>query len=107
MYLAGCVALSTGAAFFIHSNLGTDPLDVFSLGPQEQVPVTIGIAQATAAAICIAIWSLWHRRRPAVAVRHLLDLREPDRPADVAERGRPCACSERGHHVAGHRPVYA
>ncbi|BCB74873.1 membrane protein [Phytohabitans flavus] len=67
IYLGGCLAFSTGAAFFIHSDLGTDPLDVFALGLQEQLPVTIGIAQATVAAVCIAIWSLWNRRRPVVS----------------------------------------
>ncbi|WP_371658310.1 YitT family protein [Streptomyces sp. NBC_00280] len=67
VYLAGCLFFSAGAAFFIHSDLGTDPLDVFSLGLLEHVPLTIGIAQALVAVVCIAIWAVWNRRRPVVS----------------------------------------
>ncbi|MFD8939716.1 YitT family protein [Streptomyces sp. NPDC059578] len=63
-YLAGCVSFSYGAACFIRSDLGTDPLDVFALGLLEHLPLTIGIAQALFAALCIAVWSIWNRRRP-------------------------------------------
>lgn len=31
VYLTGCLLFSVGASFFIHSDLGTDPLDVFAL----------------------------------------------------------------------------
>ncbi|MEU2761730.1 hypothetical protein [Streptomyces sp. NPDC007094] len=67
MYLAGCAVFSSGATLFIHSDLGTDPLDVLALGLQRHIPITIGIAQAGIAAVCIAIWSAWNRRRPVIA----------------------------------------
>ncbi|WP_432194928.1 YczE/YyaS/YitT family protein [Streptomyces sp. bgisy027] len=66
-YLAGCVVFAAGATLFIHSDLGTDPLDVLALGLKEHMPITIGVAQAAIAAVCIAVWSLWNRRRPVVA----------------------------------------
>ncbi|WP_306318196.1 MULTISPECIES: YitT family protein [unclassified Streptomyces] len=66
LYLAGCVVFAAGATLFIHSDLGVDPLDVLSLGMLEHVSLTIGVAQALIAAVCIAIWSLWNRRRPVV-----------------------------------------
>ena len=44
VYLAGCLLFSFGACCFIEAKLGTDPLDVFSLGLQKQAPfVTIGL----------------------------------------------------------------
>ncbi|MEU0102078.1 hypothetical protein [Streptomyces sp. NPDC006267] len=67
MYLAGCVVFAAGATLFIHSDLGTDPLDVLALGIKSHIPVTIGIAQAGIAVVCIAIWSVWNRRRPVIA----------------------------------------
>ncbi|MDN3268132.1 hypothetical protein [Streptomyces sp. MA15] len=67
VYLAGCVVFAAGATLFIHSDLGTDPLDVLALGLKEHIPITIGIAQAAIAAVCIAVWSMWNRRRPVVA----------------------------------------
>jgi uncharacterized membrane protein YczE len=66
-YIGGCLLFSSGATFFIYSRLGTDPLDTFSLGLLRHVPLTIGIAQAIVAAICIAIWSTWNRRRPVIS----------------------------------------
>ncbi|WP_328436766.1 hypothetical protein OHA71_05770 [Streptomyces sp. NBC_00444] len=66
-YLAGCVVFAAGATLFIHSDLGTDPLDVLALGIKEHISITIGIAQAAIAAVCIAVWSLWNRRRPVMA----------------------------------------
>ncbi|MEI5033003.1 hypothetical protein RB201_09450 [Streptomyces sp. S1A(2023)] len=66
-YLTGCIVFATGATLFIHSDLGTDPLDVLALGLKNHVPVTIGIAQAGIAAVCIALWSAWNRRRPVIA----------------------------------------
>ncbi|GAA1329587.1 YczE/YyaS/YitT family protein [Saccharothrix algeriensis] len=67
IYLLGCLVFSAGATLFIHSGLGVDPLDVLSLGLLEHLPITIGIAQASIAVVCIAIWSLWNRRRPVLA----------------------------------------
>ncbi|MFJ8187181.1 YitT family protein [Streptomyces sp. NPDC096105] len=67
VYLAGCFVFAAGATLFIHSDLGTDPLDVLALGLKEHIPITIGIAQAAIAAVCIAVWSMWNRRRPVVA----------------------------------------
>ncbi|GAB3288179.1 YczE/YyaS/YitT family protein [Parasphingorhabdus pacifica] len=64
LYLTGLVLFAAGATLFIHADLGVDPLDVLSLGLLEHLPGTIGLAQAAIAAVCIAIWSLWNRRRP-------------------------------------------
>ncbi|WP_340558602.1 YczE/YyaS/YitT family protein [Streptomyces sp. GSL17-111] len=64
VYLTGCLLFSCGAAFFIHADLGTDPLDVFALGLLDHVPLTIGIAQALVAAVCLGVWAGWNRRRP-------------------------------------------
>ncbi|MGW1201705.1 YczE/YyaS/YitT family protein [Streptomyces sp. ARC14] len=65
-YLSGCVLFSVGAYLFIHSELGTDPLDVFALGLLRHVPLTVGIAQGIIAAICILVWAAWYRRRPVL-----------------------------------------
>ncbi|MFD4019064.1 YczE/YyaS/YitT family protein [Streptomyces sindenensis] len=67
IYLAGCIVFAMGATLFIHSDLGTDPLDVLALGLKSHIPITIGIAHAGIAAVCIAIWSVWNRRRPVIA----------------------------------------
>lgn len=67
VYLAGCVTFSLGAHFFIQSRLGTDPLDVFSLGVLRHLPLTIGVVQATVAAVCIGVWAVWNRRRPVIS----------------------------------------
>ncbi|GAB3955277.1 hypothetical protein GCM10028832_11180 [Streptomyces sparsus] len=64
LYLAGCVLFAAGATLFIHAGLGVDPLDVLSLGLLEHLPLTIGIAQALIAVVCITVWSVWNRRRP-------------------------------------------
>ena len=67
LYLAGCVAFSFGANGFIASHLGTDPLDVFSLGLKKHMPMTIGIAQGGFAALCLVVWGIWNRRRPPLS----------------------------------------
>ncbi|UPT40539.1 hypothetical protein OH828_33970 [Streptomyces anulatus] len=67
VYLAGCFSFSLGAAFFIHADLGTDPLDVFALGLLEHVPLTIGIAQALVAVVCLVLWGCWNRRMPPLS----------------------------------------
>lgn len=67
LYLAGCLIFSGGAYLFIHSDLGTDPLDVFALGLLEHVPVTVGLSQATVAAICLAVVAAWTRTRPLLS----------------------------------------
>lgn len=67
VYLAGCLSFSTGAAFFIESRLGTDPLDVFALGLLEHTPLTVGMAQALVAVVCIGVWACWNRRRPVLS----------------------------------------
>lgn len=64
VYLTGCVSFSLGAHFFIYSGLGTDPLDVFSLGVLRHLPLTIGICQGFIAVLCVGGWALWNRRRP-------------------------------------------
>lgn len=65
-YLAGCLVFSSGSYLFIYSDLGTDPLDVFALGLLKHVPLTVGVAQALIAALCILVWAVWYRRRPVV-----------------------------------------
>lgn len=67
LYLAGCLAFSCGAYLFIHSDLGTDPLDVFALGLMGHIPITVGIAQTAVAMICLAIVAAWTRTRPLLA----------------------------------------
>lgn len=67
IYLLGCLVFSTGAYLFIHSDLGTDPLDVFALGLKEHITVSIGIAQAGVAVVCLGVTALWNRRRPLLA----------------------------------------
>lgn len=68
VYLIGCVLFSFGACCFIEAKLGTDPLDVFSLGLQKQVPaVTIGAAQGGFAAIMLLIWAIWNKKLPIVS----------------------------------------
>jgi uncharacterized membrane protein YczE len=67
LYPAGCLVFSGGAYLFIHSDLGTDPLDVFALGLLEHVPVTVGVSQATVAAICLAVVAAWTRTRPLLS----------------------------------------
>lgn len=66
IWLIGCVLFSLGGYLFIHASLGTDPLDVFSLGLLRHVPVTIGVGQSVIAVICIGVWAAWYRRRPVV-----------------------------------------
>lgn len=67
VYLSGCLLFSSGAAAFIHADLGTDPLDVFALGVLEHAPLTIGIVQAAVAVVCLAVWAAWNRRRPPLS----------------------------------------
>ncbi|GLY32197.1 hypothetical protein [Kineosporia sp. NBRC 101731] len=66
-YLYGCALFSLGAYLFIYADLGTDPLDVFALGLLKHVPLTVGIAQAIIAVLCIFIWAAWYRRRPILS----------------------------------------
>lgn len=68
IYVLGCVLFSFGANFFIYSKLGTDPLDVFSLGLRKHVSfMTVGIAQGGFAAICLLIWAVWNKRLPLLS----------------------------------------
>ncbi|MFJ8194234.1 hypothetical protein ACIQ8D_31430 [Streptomyces sp. NPDC096094] len=67
VYLLGCLVFSSGAYLFIHSHLGTDPLDVFALGLKEHMTITVGIAQAGVAVVCLGVSALWNRRRPLLA----------------------------------------
>jgi uncharacterized membrane protein YczE len=67
VYLSGCLLFSSGAACFIHADLGTDPLDVFALGVLEHAPLTIGVVQALVALVCLAVWAAWNRRRPPLS----------------------------------------
>jgi uncharacterized membrane protein YczE len=67
MYLAGCAVFATGAYLFIHSRLGTDPLDVFSLGLLNHVPLTIGLAQTLVAVACLLCVAIWTQKRPLLS----------------------------------------
>ena len=67
LYLAGCLLFSLGASCFIASNLGTDPLDVLSLGLRKHLGVTIGMAQGGFAAACLVVWALWNKRAPILS----------------------------------------
>jgi uncharacterized membrane protein YczE len=66
-YLSGCFIFSFGANLFIFSKLGTDPLDVLSLGLKGTVGITVGTAQGGLAILFLAIWSAWNRRLPPVS----------------------------------------
>ncbi|MFC3898192.1 YitT family protein [Lentzea rhizosphaerae] len=66
-YLVGCVLFALGAYLFVHSGLGTDPLDTFALGVLKHLPLTVGLVQLGVAVICLAAVALWTRRRPLLA----------------------------------------
>ena len=57
LYILGCVIFSAGATFFIISELGADPLDVFSVGVKDTFGLMIGTTQSLFAIACLAIWS--------------------------------------------------
>lgn len=57
LYLVSCIVFSIGATFFIFSNLGTDPLDVFALGIQKHLGFKIGTTQSLFAIVCLLIYS--------------------------------------------------
>lgn len=63
-YVAGCVAFSVGAYLFIHSRLGTDPLDTFALGLMKHMPMTVGVAQTLVAVACLLATAWLTRTRP-------------------------------------------
>lgn len=67
VYLVGCLLFSLGAAFFIASNLGTDPLDVMALGLCKHLPLTVGLAQGGFAAVCLVIYGVWNRVMPSLS----------------------------------------
>ena len=61
LYLVGCVLFSFGAFLFIASDLGTNPLDVFTTGVRKQTGLLIGTTQSLFALFCLFIWSLIYR----------------------------------------------
>jgi len=67
MYLAGCVTFAMGAYFYIHAELGTDPLDVLALGLMDHLPVTVGIVQTAVAILCLALTAVLRKRRPPLS----------------------------------------
>lgn len=67
LYLLGCLLFSIGAGFFISSQLGTDPLDVMALGLCKHLPLTVGLAQAGFAAVCLVVYAVWNRTRPPLS----------------------------------------
>jgi uncharacterized membrane protein YczE len=60
IYLSGCAIFSIGATFFILSHLGTDPLDVLSVGVRNTFGLLIGTTQSLFAVMCLVIWSALH-----------------------------------------------
>jgi uncharacterized membrane protein YczE len=66
-YPVSCLIFSCGAYLFIHSDLGADPLDVFSLGLVRHLPVTVGVSQTLVAVVCLVVVAAWTRERPLVA----------------------------------------
>jgi uncharacterized protein len=61
IYLSGCAIFSIGATFFILSHLGTDPLDVLSVGVKDTFGLLIGTTQSLFAVMCLVIWSALHK----------------------------------------------
>lgn len=66
-YGSGCLFFSAGAYLFIHSDMGTDPLDTFALGVLKHLPLTVGVVQTSVAVVCLAVVALWGRRRPPLS----------------------------------------
>jgi uncharacterized membrane protein YczE len=58
LYFVGCILFSLGATFFIASNLGTNPLDVFTTGIRKQFGLMIGTTQSLFAIVCLIIWTV-------------------------------------------------
>ena len=58
LYFLGCILFSLGATFFIASNLGTNPLDVFTTGVRKQFGLMIGTTQSLFAIACLFIWTI-------------------------------------------------
>jgi uncharacterized membrane protein YczE len=58
LYFVGCILFSLGATFFIASNLGTNPLDVFTTGIRKQFGLLIGTTQSLFAIACLIIWTV-------------------------------------------------
>lgn len=58
LYILGCILFSLGATFFIASNLGTNPLDVFTTGVRKHTGLLIGTTQSLFAITCLIIWTI-------------------------------------------------
>ena len=61
LYIVGCVLFSLGATLFICSNLGTNPLDVFTTGVRNHTGLLIGTTQSLFAITCLVIWSIIYK----------------------------------------------
>lgn len=61
LYFLGCLLFSLGATFFIASNLGTNPLDVFTTGIRKQFGLMIGTTQSLFAIVCLIIWTIIYK----------------------------------------------
>lgn len=61
LYFLGCFIFSVGASLFILSDLGTDPLDVFSIGVKQKFGLLIGTTQCAFAVFCLIIWSAFNK----------------------------------------------
>jgi uncharacterized protein len=61
LYFLGCILFSIGATLFICSNLGTNPLDVFTTGIRKQFGLMIGTTQSLFAITCLFIWSIIYK----------------------------------------------
>ncbi len=67
MYLIGVMIFSLGALFFIVSQLGTDPLDVFVIALNNQLQVGLGACSALFSVGLLLWWALWNRRWPPLS----------------------------------------
>lgn len=61
LYFLGCILFSIGATLFICSNLGTNPLDVFTTGIRKQFGLMIGTTQSLFAITCLFIWTVIYK----------------------------------------------
>jgi uncharacterized membrane protein YczE len=61
IYFIGCILFALGSTFFIASNLGTDPLNVFAVGVTNHTSLSIGDVQSLIAVICLFIWSITYK----------------------------------------------
>ncbi|WP_025128048.1 YitT family protein [Pseudomonas sp. PH1b] len=67
MYLIGVMIFSLGALFFIVSQLGTDPLDVFVIALNNHLKVGLGACSALFSVGLLLWWALWNKQWPPLS----------------------------------------